>query len=116
MYWTTPTLDGRKGLNGDILLWYPLLKRSFEISSMGIRVDKDTLLKQLEIRNATDRTQYQWHQKLLNDEMPLSIGGGIGQSRLCMFFLQKIHVGEVHASVWPDDILQQCKKAGIRLL
>ena len=114
--WVTPTTDGKRGLNGDILLWYPLLNRAFEISSMGIRVDKEALLKQLEIRNATDRTKFQWHQKLLNDEFPLSIGGGIGQSRLCMFFLKKLHVGEVHASVWPAAIRKQCEEAGIRLL
>ena len=114
--WTTPIEDGKKGLNGDILLWYPLLNKTFEISSMGIRVDKDTLLQQLEIRNALDKKDQVWHKRLLNDEFPPCIGGGIGQSRLCMFFLQKLHIGEVHASVWPDDILRGCKKAGVRLL
>ena len=114
--WITPTGDGKRGLNGDILLWYPLLNRAFEISSMGIRVDKNSLLEQLQIRNATNRTEFQWHKKLLNDEFPLSIGGGIGQSRLCMFFLRKLHVGEVHASVWPVEMIKQCKEAGIRLL
>ncbi|MCK4628715.1 MAG: aspartate--ammonia ligase [Sedimentisphaerales bacterium] len=114
--WITPNGDGKKGLNGDILLWYPLLNRTFEISSMGIRVDKDTLLQQLEIRNAPDKKEQIWHKRLLNDEFPLCIGGGIGQSRLCMFFLQKLHIGEVHASVWPDDVLRGCKEAGVRLL
>ena len=114
--WTTPTVDGKKGLNGDIFFWYPLLERAFEISSMGIRVDKDSLMKQLEIRNAFDRQGSAWHQKLLNDEFPLSIGGGLGQSRICMFFLQKMHIGEVHASIWPRDTVEKCKKAGIRLL
>jgi len=114
--WVTPTGNGRKGLNGDILLWYPLLKKTFEISSMGIRVDKNSLMKQLEIRDELQRKELQWHKRLLNDELPLSIGGGIGQSRLCMFFLQKIHVGEVHVSVWPETMLKQCQQAGIRLL
>ncbi len=114
--WTTPIGDGKKGLNGDILLWYPLLNRTFEISSMGIRVDKDALLRQLEIRNALDKKDQVWHKRLLNDEFPLCIGGGIGQSRLCMFFLQKLHIGEVHASVWPDDVLKGCEEAGVRLL
>lgn len=114
--WITPTTRGRKGLNGDIFLWYPVLKRGFELSSMGIRVDKDAMLKQLEIRNALDRTRFAWHKRLLGGELPLSIGGGIGQSRLCMFMLRKLHVGEVHASVWPDDMLQKCSAAGIKLL
>ncbi len=114
--WTTESANGFKGLNGDILLWYSLLGRSFEISSMGIRVDKDALLKQLEIRNETGRAKMQWHQMLLNDQMPQSIGGGIGQSRLCMFFLKKLHIGEVHASIWPVETVEKCKQAGIRLL
>ena len=114
--WTTPTVDGKKGLNGDILLWYPPLNRSFELSSMGIRVDADTMLKQLEIRNALDRKDFYWHQRLLNGELPLTIGGGIGQCRLCMFLLKKIHIGEVHCSIWPDATVQDCKKADIRLL
>ncbi len=114
--WITPTSRNRRGLNGDILLWYPLLNEAFEISSMGIRVDKDSLLKQLEIKGALDRTNLLWHQQLLSGHLPLSIGGGIGQSRLCMYFLRKLHVGEVHSSVWPDDIVQKCSQAGIRLL
>ena len=114
--WSTPDGDGKKGLNGDILLWYPVLNRSFEISSMGIRVDEEALLRQLEIRDELNRKEFQWHQSLLNGEFPLSIGGGIGQSRLCMFFLRKLHIGEVHASVWPKEIIAKCKQAGIRLL
>ncbi len=114
--WTTPTGKNRKGLNGDILLWYPLLGKAFEISSMGIRVDRDTLLKQLEIRNALDRKELEWHKRLLNGELPLSIGGGIGQSRLCMFFLKKLHVGEVQSSIWPQDMVRRCREAGIALL
>jgi len=114
--WITPDEDGRKGLNGDIFLWYPLLNRAFEISSMGIRVDRDSMLRQLEVRDAFERKDYFWHQKLLNDELPLSIGGGIGQSRLCMFLLQKLHIGEVHVGVWPEETLRRCRAAGIRLL
>ena len=114
--WITETGGGKRGLNGDILLWYPLLNRAFEISSMGIRVDKDAMLKQLEIRGALDRKELKWHKKLLNGQFPLSIGGGIGQSRLCMFFLRKLHIGEVHASVWPENMVRQCKETGIRLL
>ncbi len=114
--WVTPTGEGRKGLNGDILLPYPLLGRAFEISSMGIRVNAETLLQQLEIRGALERREYEWHKRLLAGELPLSVGGGIGQSRLCMFFLRKLHVGEVHASVWPAEMVAQCKAAGIALL
>jgi aspartate--ammonia ligase len=74
------------------------------------------MLKQLEIRNALDRTKFAWHKRLLNGELPLSIGGGIGQSRLCMFLLRKMHIGEVHASIWPQDMLDKCRKAGVKLL
>ncbi len=114
--WTTPTGEGRIGLNGDILLWYPLLNRAIEISSMGIRVDAEAMLRQLEIRGAPERKDMPWHKRLIADELPLSVGGGIGQSRLCMYFLRKLHVGEVHASVWPEDMTQKCKEAGIMLL
>lgn len=114
--WITPTGGGKKGLNGDILLWYPVLDRSVEISSMGIRVSPETLMQQLEIRNALERKNAAWHQRLLQGELPLSIGGGIGQSRLCMFFLHKLHIGEVHSSVWPQAMIDQCKEAGVNLL
>ncbi|MEN6385488.1 MAG: aspartate--ammonia ligase [Phycisphaerales bacterium] len=114
--WITPTTDGKKGLNGDICVWYPVLNRAFEISSMGIRVDANAMLNQLEIRNELSRKEYDWHKRLLDGRLPLSIGGGIGQSRLCMFLLKKLHVGEVHSSVWPGDILEKCQKAGIKLL
>ena len=113
--WTSETGVGKRGLNGDILLWYPLLKRAFEISSMGIRVDKEAMLRQLEIRGVSQRKELEWHKKLLNSEFPLSIGGGIGQSRLCMFFLRKLHIGEVQASIWPADIIKRCREAGICL-
>jgi len=114
--WTTPTSEGRKGLNGDILLWYPLLDRAMEISSMGIRVDPAAMLRQLEIRGVPERKEMAWHRRLLDGELPLSIGGGIGQSRLCMYFLRKLHVGEVHASVWPEEMTQRCRDAGVMLL
>jgi aspartate--ammonia ligase len=114
--WSTPTVDGRKGLNGDILLWYPVLNRSFEISSMGIRVDSGAMLEQLKIRKAMERQEQHWHRRLLGGEFPQSVGGGIGQSRLCMFYLRKLHVGEVHASVWPAEMVEQCRCAGVRLL
>ena len=102
--WSTPTVDGHEGLNGDILLWNPILRRAFEISSMGIRVDAEVLARQLKLRNEEHRAELMFHKRLLNDELPLSIGGGIGQSRLCMFFLRKAHIGEIQASIWPDDM------------
>ncbi len=114
--WTTPTGEDRRGLNGDILLWYPVLEKTLEISSMGIRVDRETMLRQLEIRGAVERVELQWHKRLLEEKLPQSIGGGIGQSRLCMFLLRKLHIGEVHASVWPEEIIRQCREAGVRLL
>ena len=114
--WTSETSPGKRGLNGDILVWYPLLERAFEISSMGIRVDREAMLQQLKIRGASERSDMPWHKRLLNGELPLTIGGGIGQSRLCMFFLRKAHIGEVQASVWPDSTRQKCSEAGIPLL
>jgi aspartate--ammonia ligase len=114
--WTTPNDDGGCGLNGDILLWNPVLERSFEISSMGIRVDPSTLLKQLEIRGLQHRTELPFHRMLLAGELPQTMGGGIGQSRLCMFFLRTAHVGEVACGIWPEDMVRQCAEANIRLL
>lgn len=114
--WITPTENGYCGLNGDILLWNPILNIAFEISSMGIRVDSESLLKQLEITNTIDRKELFFHKKLLNNELPLSIGGGIGQSRLCMFYLRKAHIGEIQASIWPQEMIEICKKNNIFLL
>lgn len=114
--WTTETQNGYKGLNGDILIWNPVLKRVFEISSMGVRVDKTALLNQLELENATERKDLLFHKMLLNDKLPLSIGGGIGQSRLCMYFLRKAHIGEVQASIWPDEMIKQCEENNIFLM
>ena len=105
-----------KGLNGDILIWYPVLGRSFELSSMGIRVDKESLLRQLKIEGKEEREQLYFHQQLLNDKLPLSIGGGIGQSRLCMVLLHKGHIGEIQASIWPEDMRKQCKMLGMNLI
>lgn len=114
--------DGRSpdyddwNLNGDIVLWNPTLEIAFEVSSMGIRVDEETLLKQLMIAGAEEREQLEFHQAILNEEVPYTMGGGIGQSRLCMFFLQKAHIGEVQVSIWNEEILQSCKEANIQLL
>jgi aspartate--ammonia ligase len=114
--WSTPTENGNRGLNGDILVWNPVLEQAFEISSMGIRVDKEALLKQLEITGTEDRKELYFHSKLLNDELPLTMGGGIGQSRLCMLYLRKAHIGEVQACVWPDEMREKCEKNNIKLL
>lgn len=103
-------------LNGDILLYNPLLEGVFEISSMGIRVDEEALERQLNIAKAEKRKEYDFHKSLLQGELPYTIGGGIGQSRLCMFFLNKAHIGEVQASIWPDDMITLCKEKNIFLL
>jgi aspartate--ammonia ligase len=114
--WTTETLNGFKGLNGDIVIWNPVLERAFEISSMGIRVDKKALEKQLAIAGAEARKGLVFHKMLLNDEIPLSIGGGLGQSRICMYFLQKAHIGEVQSSIWPEEMIKQCEANSIFLM
>ena len=114
--WSTVTHEGTIGLNGDILVYNPVLQDSFEISSMGIRVNPEALKRQLLIRGNTDRKTLYFHKRLLNGELPQTIGGGIGQSRLCMLFLQKAHIGEIQASLWPDSIKEECKKNGIPLL
>lgn len=103
-------------LNGDILLWYPILNQALELSSMGIRVDKRALERQLKLSNCEERKSLEFHRLLLEERLPFTIGGGIGQSRLCMFFLKKAHIGEVQASIWPEDMIQECKKANIILL
>lgn len=114
--WSHPNLDGSKGLNGDIFIWSNQLNNALELSSMGIRVNEETLLKQLHIRGCINRKNLMWHRMLLNGELPLSIGGGIGQSRLCMYFLRKVHIGEVQSSVWPKEIVEACKINNINLL
>ena len=114
--WITSTADGKKGLNGDIIVYNPVRDESLELSSMGIRVSKESLLEQLKIRKLEERKNLYWHKRLLNGEFPFTIGGGIGQSRLCMYLLQKAHLGEVQASVWSDETVEEAKKNGIRFL
>lgn len=103
-------------LNGDILLWCPLLQQAFELSSMGIRVDKQSLLTQLERTGCSHRKELAYHRMLLDGQLPFTIGGGIGQSRICMFLLQKAHIGEVQASIWPQEMVRQCEQSNIALL
>lgn len=114
--------DGRSpdyddwNLNGDLLFWNPILERAIEVSSMGIRVDEKALLKQLTLANSEERKELEYHQSILSGKLPFTIGGGIGQSRICMFFLKKAHIGEVQASVWNDQIVEDCEKNNIILL
>jgi aspartate--ammonia ligase len=103
-------------LNGDIIFWNPVIKSAFELSSMGIRVDEETLDRQLKIAGCDDRREMPFHKMLLEKKLPYTVGGGIGQSRMCMFFLQKAHIGEVQASIWPADMVAECMEHGIELL
>lgn len=103
--WTTPSEGKYKGLNGDILVWNPVLNRAFELSSMGIRVDANALKHQLALTQDEERLKFTWHQDLINGKLPLSIGGGIGQSRLVMLLLHKKHIGEVQSSIWPQSVI-----------
>lgn len=103
-------------LNGDIILWNDVLDRAFEISSMGIRVDKDAMAKQLKAEGCEERAELEFQKAVLEERLPYTIGGGIGQSRLCMYFLRKAHIGEVQASVWPKDMVETCKEHNIHLL
>ncbi|NLT47286.1 MAG: aspartate--ammonia ligase [Clostridiales bacterium] len=103
-------------LNGDILLWNEVLECAFEITSMGIRVDEESLVRQLKIAGETDRLKLEFHQQICNRELPYSIGGGIGQSRLCMYFLRKAHIGEVQSAIWPEDMIRTCAENKIYLL
>ena len=114
--WSTVAENGKAGLNGDILIWYPVLGHSFELSSMGIRVDKESLLRQLKLEGQEEREKLYFHQQLLEDKLPLSIGGGIGQSRLCMVLLHKAHIGEIQASIWPEEMRQECEEMGMKLI
>ena len=114
--WSTPNEDGFCGLNGDLLIWYPVLGRSIELSSMGIRVDKEALLRQLQLQGKEERSKLYFHRRLLEGTLPLSIGGGIGQSRLCMILLHKAHIGETQASIWPEDMRKECRLAGMPLI
>ena len=114
--WITLNEDGYRGLNGDLILWNPILQSGFELSSMGIRVSPESLREQLKQRGCEEREKYDFHKSLLAEELPYSIGGGIGQSRLCMYLLQKAHIGEVQASIWPESQIRDCAAAGIKLL
>ena len=114
--WSTHTYNGFTGLNGDIIVWNPILNKALELSSMGIRVDPETLRKQLKIAGQTEKEKLPFHKKLLNNELPQTVGGGIGQSRLCMFFLKKAHIGEVQSSAWPNTVIEKCKQNNIELL
>lgn len=112
--WWTINESGRRGLNGDIIVWNPVLRSVFELSSMGIRVDETSLRAQLKLRKRKELTPF--HKKVLKKALPLSIGGGIGQSRLCMFLMRAAHIGEVQSSVWPPSMRRRCQKQGIELL
>ncbi len=114
--WSTPNANGYHGLNGDILVYYPLLDMAYELSSMGIRVDPEALERQLRLTNTLERKSLLFHRRLLAGELPLSIGGGIGQSRLCMFYLRKAHIGEIQAGIWPEEMIQLCRQHNIVLL
>ncbi len=103
-------------LNADIIVYYPVLDIALELSSMGIRVDKDALLSQLKKAGCEERASLPYQQAVINGELPFTIGGGIGQSRICMFFLRKAHIGEVQSSLWPDEMVAECEKNGIQLL
>ena len=114
--WSSINSDGFKGLNGDIILWNDVLQCAFELSSMGIRVDQEALIRQLDLCGCPERKELEFHKMLLEGRLPLSIGGGIGQSRLCMYFLRKAHIGEVQASIWPEEQIEICKRNNIILL
>lgn len=114
--WSSPSNGKFVGFNGDILVYNPILDCAYELSSMGIRVDKDALLRQLEISDSLARKELYFHQRLLKGELPLTLGGGIGQSRLCMFFLRKAHIGEIQSSIWPDKMIKKCREHNIILL
>ncbi len=103
-------------LNADIIVYYPVLDIALELSSMGIRVDKDALLSQLEKAGCPERAELPFQKAIINEELPFTIGGGIGQSRICMFFLRKAHIGEVQSSIWPDEMVKECETKGIQLL
>ena len=114
--YSTVAENGLPGLNGDLLVWNTVLGRAFELSSMGIRVDHDALLRQLHDTGREDRLQLYFHKRLVEGTLPLSIGGGIGQSRLCMLYLRKAHIGEIQASIWPEAMRKECTEVGIPLI
>ena len=114
--WSSLNEDGYRGLNGDLLLWNPVLKSAFEVSSMGIRVSPEALRRQLKIRGEERKSGLSYHSMLLEGNLPYTIGGGIGQSRLCMYLLRKAHIGEIQSSIWPEDMVAECLEAGIDLV
>ena len=114
--YSTPNSDGYTGLNGDLLIWSDVLGKAMELSSMGIRVDEKALLHQLEISGKEERKKLYFHRRLLEGTLPLSIGGGIGQSRLCMLLLKKAHIGEIQASIWPEKMREECRAMNIPLI
>lgn len=114
--WSSFNDDGYRGLNGDMILWNPVLDSAFEISSMGIRVDAEALRRQLAERGESAKEELLYHRMLLENRLPLTIGGGVGQSRLCMFLLRKAHIGEIQSCLWPEDMIAKCHEAGIELV
>jgi aspartate--ammonia ligase len=114
--WTTETEKGFKGLNGDIIVWNSVLKCACELTSMGIRVDPEELMRQLEITGDMDRLELLFHRRLMDGELPSAIGGGIGQSRTAMVYLRKAHIGEIQSAIWPGEMVDHCRKCGIRLI
>ena len=113
--WSSDNEEGYRGLNGDILLWSPVLEMAFEVSSMGIRVDAEALRRQLRLRGEEHKASMMFHRMLLGGELPLTVGGGIGQSRLCMYLLRKAHIGEIQSSIWSAEMTEKCRAAGIYL-
>ncbi len=114
--YSTPNEDGFYGLNGDLMIWSDVLGKAMELSSMGIRVDREALLRQLEKSGKEERKKLYFHRRMLEGSLPLSIGGGIGQSRLCMLLLKKAHIGEIQSSIWPEEMRNECKKLNIPLI
>lgn len=114
--YTTIASNGLPGLNGDLLIWYDVLERAVELSSMGIRVDREALIRQLRESGKEERLNLYFHQRLMEGSLPLSVGGGIGQSRLCMIYLRKAHIGEIQASIWPDEMRSECERLHIPLI
>ncbi len=114
--YSTPGADGLPGLNGDLLVWYDVLDRAIELTSMGIRVDREALVRQLRAAGKEERLSLYFHRRLMEGTLPLSVGGGIGQSRLCMLYLRKAHIGEIQASIWPEEMRKECRKLNIPLI
>ncbi len=114
--YTTPNEEGFYGLNGDLMIWSDVLGKAMELSSMGIRVDREALLHQLEKSGMEERKELYFHRRMLAGELPLSIGGGIGQSRLCMLLLRKAHIGEIQSSIWPEEMRKQCREMNIPII